>query len=399
MKFITELGKSIPILELLLLICCLQWIIGPINSYLSSFRHYKYHMYIDEYRYMSFIVPSVFFFGIVLLKLRKEVKINFNVRPYLKLGFQFIIIGILSDFLKLVVPNSLKFVIFLFSQLKFVGILILIFSETKRSKLTALGIIWYLVIHALSSAMFHELILWSIFYFIFWCVKVRPSLKVKLSIIILGILLGIIIQTVKSNYRQLVWNGYSGNKISLFIDVFSSKINTGFYDDQENIQGLNIRLNQGWIISAIMNNVPSNQPYANGSTIYDAITSSLIPRIFNPNKKIAGGRENFMKYTGLQLGESTSMGLSIVGEFYANFGEFGGILSLILWAFFLSFIWNKIRIFTLKNPLWVFLLPLVFLQVIKAETELVVVLNHLIKSILFVYFLLFFINKFKLSNT
>ena len=39
---------------------------------------------------------------------------------------------------------------------------------------------------------------------------------------------------------------------------------------------------------------------------------------------MAGGRENFRKFTGLNISDGTSMGISIAGEGYANFGWAGG---------------------------------------------------------------------------
>src|SRR5690606_29433178 len=98
--------------------------------------------------------------------------------------------------------------------------------------------------------------------------------------------------------------------------------------------------------------------------------------------KEAGGQENFRKYTGLNLSDNTSMGLSIIGEFYANFGVAKGVLMMGVWGLLLVFVWKRLVFNSYKIPLLIFFLPLIFLQVVKAETELLVVLNHLIKSII-----------------
>lgn len=156
------------------------------------------------------------------------------------------------------------------------------------------------------------------------------------------------------------------------------------------IRNVNIRLNQGWIISAIMYNVPFREPFAGGSTIGEAVSASILPRFLDKNKKRAGGQENFEKFTGLQIGSGTSMGLSIIGESYANFDIFGGIVFMGVWGLFLAWYWRGIVHFVRKYPLLLFFIPIIYLQVVKAETELVVVLNHLIKSsILIALFLLF----------
>ena len=74
------------------------------------------------------------------------------------------------------------------------------------------------------------------------------------------------------------------------------------------------------------------------------------------------------------------MGMSIIGEAYANFGSFGGIFFMLIWGFFLSVYWNRIRALSENHPVLIFFIPLLFFQVVKAETELVVVLNHMVKA-------------------
>lgn len=56
------------------------------------------------------------------------------------------------------------------------------------------------------------------------------------------------------------------------------------------------------------------------------MSSALIPRFLYPNKKGAGeqSRKDFIEMTGYNLSSSTSMGLSILGESYGNFGLLGG---------------------------------------------------------------------------
>jgi hypothetical protein len=157
-------------------------------------------------------------------------------------------------------------------------------------------------------------------------------------------------------------------------------------------------LNQGWIISAIMDHTPQNQPYANGETVLESIGATIVPRFLVADKKLANGRDNFMKYTGLYIGETTSMAMSVLGEAYANFGVFGGIIFMGLWGLFLSFVWGFLSKKIVRNNIIYFFIPIIFFQVIKAETELLTVLNHLIKSMILVFvFLWFYQSVLKLS--
>lgn len=397
-RFITSFGTRIPILELLLLIAGLQWVIGPVLEYANDFQHYKYYMYVDKFTYMSYVVPAylalllAIFFGI-----RTEPKLIIKPEYFYKYdsyGVFILFIGVVCDFLLNVVPNSLQFFFFLLANFKYVGALILLFSNKKSHRYLFYGSILYLFFNSLKSAMFHDFILWGTFFYMFWAYKVKPSVKTSLLIIVCGFFFGTAIQAVKSDFRLQVWEGYSGNKLELFVDILNKKISGSLTENTEEQGELNVRLNQGWIISAIMGHTPQVQPFAYGETITEAVFASALPRFLNPNKKEAGGVDNFLKYTGLPLGENTSMGLSLVGEFYANFGVFGGIFLMGLWGWVLSKFWHFLIKKSKSKGIIIFFLPLIFLQVIKAETELIVVLNHLVKSVIILFLFLWAAKKF-----
>ena len=66
LRFISQLGKSLPILELMLLIAAAQWIMGPLIEYNLPNLHYKYFMYVDQQQYMSYVVPAFGAFAIAV---------------------------------------------------------------------------------------------------------------------------------------------------------------------------------------------------------------------------------------------------------------------------------------------------------------------------------------------
>lgn len=381
-KFISGLGKRLPILELLMLIAGLQWIIGPYISYGQDNSHYKYYMYVDQSTYMSYIVPGFLVFCLPLFFILRSYKdiseINFlKYQPYSK---TLLFIGVAADMLGSFAPGSVAFFLFLVAQFKFIGAILLYFSPKKSDQYFFYGALLYLFANSLAKALFHDLLLWGVFMFMYWCLKNKPTMIKKMAIIFVGIIFAIGIQSVKGVFRKNVWQGYSGNKLELFVSLLDDRISGGYFEEEDSTEELNVRLNQGWIISAIMYYTPSFQEYAGGDTIKEAIFSSILPRFLNPNKKLAGGQENFEKYTGLPLGDNTSMGMSIIGESYANFGVINGIVFMIVWGVFLAWYWNNLMKVALKYPLVLFFLPVLFLQVVKAETELVVVLNHLFKA-------------------
>ncbi|WP_282041188.1 hypothetical protein [Winogradskyella flava] len=396
-RFLKKLGHTIPILELLLLIAGLQWIVGAFIEYRTSFEHYKYYMYVEEVVYMSYVVPAYILFAIVVLYFSNRAKIvGLNTEQLKKnssIGILLLIVGLFSDLIAGSVPDTLNFVIYLISAFKYIGVIILFFSNKKYHIRLFYFAILYLVTKALTSGFFHELILWGTFFYMFWAFKNKPTLRANLLTILAGFVISTTIQAVKSDYRTLIWSGYQGNYGSLFIEILGKRLSGGLSENKSEQEELNVRLNQGWIISAIMEHTPRVQSYAEGSTIDDAIGATLLPRFLSPNKKIAGGVENFEKYTGIELEDNTSMGMSLVGEGYANYGANGGIVFMVIWGLVIGLFWLFLIDKCRYNIVLYFFLPLIYLQVVKAETELVVVLNHLVKASILVFVFLWFVNK------
>ncbi|MGJ8592098.1 MAG: hypothetical protein ACSHXF_06100 [Aquaticitalea sp.] len=385
-SFFNALGKRLPILELMLVIAGLQWIIGPLIEYNANFHDPKYYMYVNQQTYMGFVVPAYGLFSISVMAITRKYNVSISdiidFKKYSSYGVTILFVGLAFDILGFVLPGGLGFLVFLMASFKYVGAIILFFSDKRAHRYIFYGAILLLMYTALRKALFHDFILWSTFFYMFYAIKSKPSPRLKLFTVIGGFIMLTTIQAVKADYRELLKSGSDVNFVTLFFGSVSQKYESGYLNEEEETASLNVRLNQGWIISAVMDHVPRNLEYADGETVQEAIVASIVPRFLNPNKKEAGGQDNFERYTGLPLSEDASMGLSIIGEFYANFGVWLGVLAIGIWGFFLAFVWKKLISNTYKAPLLIFFLPLIFLQVVKAETELVVVLNHLIKSII-----------------
>ncbi len=394
--FISELGKSLPIMELMLLIAGLQWIIGPVIEYLNPSFHYKYYMYVPEDEYMSFVVPGYLVFTVIVLYILKKSSKFYvpleNLNLYSNIGLYLVAFGFFAD----IFLEFLGFFGFLLGNFKYVGALILYFSPNKSYRKVFYVVIALLLFRALSNAMFHDFILWSVFFYMFFTYKYKPTMQTKLLTIVAAVVLASSLQTVKVAYRSQVWTGYSGNKVELFIGLmYNNLTGQGVTLEETNKNkdiNNNVRLNQGWIISAVMKNIPNKQPFLEGGTVLDALQSSLLPRFIDSEKAKAGGRENFRKFTGLYLNDGTSMGISIIGEAYGNYGFFGGLIFMGIWGWFIVQVWFILIKKSRNQIILLAFFPLIFLQVVKAETELVVVLNHLIKATLVVY-LFFWVGK------
>lgn len=391
--FLTNLSENIPLKELIALIASLQWLLGPVLDYNYFNSHYRYYMYVDEEIYFSLTIPAFVFFLLGLSFFKVDVQhindlIRKQVATFRNLPFILIGIGFLIEYIAPFAPASLRFVFFLFSNLKYIGAIYLLYSPYQYKWYFLAFILLFAFVNSVALGLFHDLLLWSVLVFMYVAVNLRFSFSTRLLIIGIGILSAGLIQVVKAEYRKIVWEeGFTGSETQVFTTVLENELyNQPEGEGYSTMHNLVIRMNQGWIISRIMFYVPYYEQYAYGETVEEALYASFVPRMLNPNKKRAGGQENFSRFTGYELVKGTSMGTSVLGEAYANYGSSGAVMFMFMWGLVISLIFKAIvEIASGNAPTLLLWIPLIFLQVIKAETELVVVLNHLVKASIFVF--------------
>lgn len=381
-EFQKRLDQGVPLLQLTSVIAVLQWLVGPHLNYSSNMTFGRYSMYVPEPVYFQFAIPATAFFIALMLSVGASVKQRnllqvVERRNFFAIGVLLNVVAIGATIAAGRVGGGLQFAMHLLSQLRYVGALYFLFSLSPLRLLFAAGSCVQLFTSSLGSGMFHDLILWLAILFCYWFAQRRWQLPVKIAVLLLASTALFSIQVIKQEYRLLLRKGENPSVIALM----RSYLTPGGQAWETSTLSLAItRLNQGWIISAIMKHVPENEPFADGETINEGVLGSIAPRILWANKKTAGGRENFRRFTGLQIADSTSMGISPLGEAYANYGVTGGIGFMVLFGgFFAMFYYGTLR-YTLNNPTFLFWIPLIFYQAMKAETELSVIMNQLTKG-------------------
>ena len=400
-RFIVELEYRFPIDTVIVLIASLQWIVGPILAYSGYNTHFKYHMYVDEDTYMHLAVPGclLFWLGLTLFKNRQEQAIIRSSLRFLKdvpvkYAYVLIGIGIVAPFVGKMLPLYLDFIFCLLEVFKYVGFLFVLFSDHAKRKWWVLGGVYLITcLAALKMAMFHDLILWTLFLGIYLIYYLQISMKSKILLLIGGFFMIFIIQLVKMQFRDEVWSGaVKGNELNAYTELVSEQMSAGDIFRHNVVETFIFRINQGWIISRIMEYVPTQEPFANGETVKVAIRDALVPRLLNPDKKKAGGQENYTRFTGYEL-HGTSMGISVLGEGYANYGVTGAWLFMFAVGAIFSFALSQTINYARKFPSLILWLPMIFLQVVKAETEFYVVFNYLIKSLIMVALFIWYARK------
>jgi hypothetical protein len=327
-----------------------------------------------------------------------RLKIYLKEHPYV--GYVLAAIGLFAGFISKSLPSSLTFLMFLVTNLQYVGIYMILFSNSKFKWLVFTGIMGLATSAAVLQGMFGELVQWFMLSFLIIAMVVRIPMWGKTVVISIGVFLILLVQSTKEEYRMATWYASSVKSNSeIYNEIIMSRLaSPSLLLGSGSVENAAARLNQGWIIARIMNYMPEKQPFVRGETIQTALYASLLPRFLAPTKAKAGGRANFERFTGTPLPETTSMDISLVGEGYANFGYLGGIAFIFLVCLLYNWVIIMVIKLSMKNPALLVWIPFLFFQVMKAETDFATVFNYLTKAAL-VTFLVFYFTRVIMEMT
>lgn len=403
-KFVQDLGKRIEVRDLIAFLALMQWIVGPVMAYNILPYDELYYMAVDEATYMHYVVPACtaliigLYFPITDERIINEEDIE-KLREFIQdkqwLGYLIAIIGLGAGFAGKFLPKSLSFLFFLLSGMQFVGVYIILFTRSGFKWIAFAAVMGLVIFQAVLMGMFGELVLWMMFSLLIVAFVLKIPMPGKIAILGAGFFMVMLIQSTKEEYRMATWYSESDKSNSeIYKEVISSRLqNPSVLFETSAMQNIGARLNQGWIIARILGHMPEKYPFVKGETIETAIYAGLLPRVLAPTKAKAGGRANFERFTGTELPETTSMDISLVGEGYANYGVTGGIVFLFFIGLFYNFIIIKVISLSKLYPTLILWLPILFFQVIKAETDFATVFNHFTKAALVAFAVFFGMTK------
>jgi len=394
-----SIGFILPIRYLAGSLMCLQMLFGPALAYngLDEYQLGFLKMQVDEATYFSYVIPATIMFLIGLrIKFNKEVTDEFinvhQIKEYVKDNQQtmytFIVIGFISSLVSPFFSTEIGFVFTLLGSFKFVGLFMLILGDNKLKPLSLFVVLSSIILSSLGNAMFHDLLIWLLFMGGIFSIKYKPSIYLKCSLAFLFISLAIFIQILKGDYREATWKEGKEGNVSNFAATTKAKSEQNELFTLEKLKQSNIRINQGFIITNIMNNVPEKENYSNGQELIQILEAAILPRVIAPNKLNAGDRFFFMKWAGFPIAAGTSMGLSSIGDGYVNFGKFGGMLFMFFLGLLFSYVVSIFYKYSFEYPILYLFPTLVFYYPMRADCELQTILGHLFKSCFLIFILI-----------
>jgi hypothetical protein len=401
-----SVGSAIPIRYIAGSFMCLQMLVGPALAFngLDAYQtNMVYQMKVPEATYFGYVIPAIVLFIIGLHfragKLKGEILNESEIRRFIdnsgNIPYIFIGVGFVSEILSSSFGAELAFVFYLLSSFKFIGAFMLILGTRQLKTWILVLVFGSIIVTTLRQAMFQDLLTWLIMLGAVMAIKYKPNITIKTILASAFILLAVIIQQVKGDYRKVAWNGEGEGEAGLesFQSLVTEKKEDNSLFSFASLAQSNVRINQGFIVTHIMQNVPATVPFADGEELLQILEAAFLPRILAPNKLNAGDRALFMKYSGMGLMKGTSMGLSSVGDAYINFGVFGGCIFMFCLGLLFNEVLNGFYKFSRYYPFLLLFTPLVFYYPIRPDCELQTGLGHLVKSCFLIYMIVIFWKK------
>lgn len=306
---------------------------------------------------------------------------RFTVLSWRELTFLFFLFQSMSLLTSSMIA-SLQFVLFGIGSARY-GVL-LIMVRKSQSVFVRTAILGLPLLESMRSGMFQGglAVIFSTLLLVGW---LNSGRRVVTLIVILGLVMPSLL--IAKNQLRRDANSDSLSLVSFAETLYQTRLEESerselFGISTEGSFELYRRLNQGWLLSAVIEKKEESEERQQG-LLLKSIVASVIPRFLWPDKPKAGGKEKVDKYTNLTLTGGTSMNISPFGEILVEFKESGALICSFLYAMLLCKLLALMVEFAIAGRISFLILPLILSQVYKVETDIVTVLNFLVKGFIF----------------
>jgi hypothetical protein len=382
-----------------------NYLLSPSITYQLNPDLVKYGMKINSDVYFSLAFPGFLLFALGMYSIPNRIfKPEFNnVNQVAMLNESFLIKTMIAGiFLRIfsdVVPGELGFFVYLLSTVRFISAFSLFATNAKKFIWLALLVLLIELYYGFQAGMYHDAIMWVLFFSLFSVYTYKPSMRIKFIGAGSLILLVLFIQAIKSTYRDQVWEGGEEANIETISSVVSSKANSESLIGEENLLSSLNRGNQAWIFASTVDRMDRYKDFQGLNNVSIYMEAALLPRFLAPNKIKSGDKVIFNEFSGHTINEKTSMGLGIFADGYIAYGTYGVYFFGFSLGLIFSLTFKLVERWTKISPFYVLLLLPMLNYAVRPDCELQTTINHLAKSIVVFGALVYFTkNRFTLES-
>jgi hypothetical protein len=397
-RIIFESNQQFVFREWALMLYCINYLLSPTITYYQPDGIVRYVMKIPLDEYFNLALPGFLLFALGIYSIRTKIfKVDYSyidksTLVNKKFLIRVVIFGLAMRIFSPMFPEEISYFIYLISMVRFVAAFALL-SLSRRLWYYSITVLLFEIYNAFVSGMYHDAVMWIIFFSIFYVYTIKPKIRIKLMGVFGLVFFVLLIQAVKVSYREVAWQDKAKQNLETAGSITAEKANsTEIMEDNNLLTTLN-RSNQAWIFASTVDNMNRANNFQGMTIVNKYLESALLPRFLAPNKLTSGNKEIFNEFSGHTINEGTSMGLGIFADGYIAYGAlgvyiFGFILGLI---FALTF--KLVERWTKVSPFYVLLLLPLLNYAVRPDCELQTTINHLFKGILLFGFLVYLTRK------
>jgi hypothetical protein len=244
--------------------------------------------------------------------------------------------------------------------------------------------------------MFHDAVMWLIFFVVFIMYIKKPNLSVKIFGLVMLTSLILLIQAFKQDYRQRIWVDGETANLKTISEVGSEKVNSDILIGENNLLNTLSRSNQAWIFASTVDNMNKTNDFQGLKNVSLYLEAAILPRFLSRNKIKSGERTIFNKFSGHEVSAGTAMGLGIFADGYIAYGNWGVYFFTFFLGLIFSIIFKIIEHWISISPIYMLLLLPILNYAVRPDCELQTTINHIVKSII-VFGVLVNFSKYKFS--
>ncbi len=387
--------------EFAIFLYILNYLISPIISYSLPTELIVYEMKLPKDSYLFIAFWGILFLIIGIYSLKTEV-FNFKlgkIKRVTNLNSAFLkkitIVAVLATFIYKSLPEQFAFIAYLFTLLKYTSSFSLFLSD-RRLWYYPVGVLSIGLLGSFLSGMFHDSVIWIIFFGIILVYQVRINFFVKLFSVVFFFIFILFVQSIKEEYRRLTWTGEQVASIELVSSVGIRNFENDRVANDDNIYSALNRANQAWILASTVDNVNRNFDFQGFEHVAIYLEAVFLPRFLAPDKIRSGDKEIFNKYSGHTIGSGTSMGLGVFADGYITYGPIGVCIFGYVLGLLFSIVFKICEYWSRVSPYYALLILPLLSYAIRPDCELQTTLNHLFKGVI-LYGVFFYLTSRKFS--